>query len=429
MNGPFWKRFSRGAVLIIASLGLGCGGAGEPEAVGSVDQALSSLALPNNLPVPNSSGFAASFSTQGSLHLDDEFFQPQGTNGRTCATCHLLQDGWSIRPSSVRRFFEETGGLHPIFANNLDANFPSAPSGTLEERRSSFSMLLQGKFIRRVNVAASAEYSMIESADPFGESNLVLMQFFRRPLPTANFKSHVVMWDGANTVGTDLQAGLDKQAKGNVTGAQQGSPAPQEVIDQIVLFEKQLSVAQLFVPGAWFLNAGGAKGGPAHHAEQPLVAGRFSLYDAWRSSTNPYRAQIARGQEIFNGTNAANGRSCNGCHSAANDGQNVAGVLFNIGTSKPEHARSDMAIFTLQHKITGEILRTTDGGQGIRTGKWADLNRFKAPSLRGAAARAPYFHNGIATSLREVVRFYEANLGFQFSNRERDDLVAFLSAL
>jgi cytochrome c peroxidase len=63
------------------------------------------------------------------------------------------------------------------------------------------------------------------------------------------------------------------------------------------------------------------------------------------------------------------------------------------------------------------------------TGAWADLNRFKTPSLRGLAARAPYFHNGVAEDLRDVVRTYETTLGFDFTSQEEDDLVAFLGAL
>ena len=35
------------------------------------------------------------------------------------------------------------------------------------------------------------------------------------------------------------------------------------------------------------------------------------------------------------------------------------------------------------------------------------MDRFKTPSLRGLAARPPYFHNGIAANLTEVVRHYE----------------------
>ena len=71
----------------------------------------------------------------------------------------------------------------------------------------------------------------------------------------------------------------------------------------------------------------------------------------------------------------------------------------------------------------------TDAGRGNITGLWNDLGRFKTPTLRALAARAPYFHNGIAATLEDVVRHYEAHLGFVFTDQERADLVAFLKAL
>ena len=71
----------------------------------------------------------------------------------------------------------------------------------------------------------------------------------------------------------------------------------------------------------------------------------------------------------------------------------------------------------------------TDAGQGQLTGLWSDLGKFKTPTLRALAARAPYFHNGIATTLEDVVRHYENHFGFVFTDEERADLVAFLNAL
>ena len=41
------------------------------------------------------------------------------------------------------------------------------------------------------------------------------------------------------------------------------------------------------------------------------------------------------------------------------------------------------------------------------TGKWADMSKFKGPILRGLAGRAPYFHNGIAATLTDVIKFYD----------------------
>jgi cytochrome c peroxidase len=63
------------------------------------------------------------------------------------------------------------------------------------------------------------------------------------------------------------------------------------------------------------------------------------------------------------------------------------------------------------------------------TGRWKDINRFKAPSMRALAARAPYFHNGSASTLSAVVDFYEKRFLIGLSAAEKADLVAFLSAL
>ena len=201
------------------------------------------------------------------------------------------------------------------------------------------------------------------------------------------------------------------------------------VIFDMVDYEAVMGNAQVYSFTAGRLDAEGARGGPEAAAAQPLVDGRFDLYDAWARSRNAQRKQIFRGQEIFNNVNVPSGRSCRGCHNAANNGQNVSGVLFNIGTSRPEFAKPDMAVYTFQRTSDGAIVESTDPGRGIRNGVFADLNKFKTPNLRGLASRAPYFHNGIADTLEDVVRHYETAVGFVFTPQERRDLVAFLAAL
>jgi cytochrome c peroxidase len=384
--------------------------------------------IPNNYLILNEAGFGASFNTAGYVDLDNEFFTPQGTNGRDCATCHTPEDGWSIKPSTVEEMFYRTGGTDPIFANNLDTDRPDADMSTESARWASTTMLRQGKFVRNVAPPAVRDYEVIAANDPFGVGTTARLWFFRRPLPTAGFRSVTVMWDGANTQPL-LRDGLIRQARGNVTGAQQGAPAPDAVIFSMVDYEMGMSHAQLVSNTAGALNSEGARGGPQAASGQPLVNARFDLYDGWRRSASPYRRQIWRGQEIFNNVNAPSGRTCRGCHNAANNGQNVNGVLFDVGASRPEFANPDMAVYTFRRISDGAILESTDPGRGIRSGNFADLNRFKAPNLRGLIARAPYFHNGIATTLLEVVQHYEAALGFVYTAQERADLVAFLEAL
>jgi cytochrome c peroxidase len=394
--------------------------------------------LPNSHPIANLNGFAATFSTAGSVDLVGPFFTPQGTNGRSCGSCHTIEDGWTISAETLQARFDETGGLDPVF-NLLDADRPNAfPSNealrnaTVEQRRAVFTMLLQGKFTRQINVPSGAEFEVIGVQDPFGVGTTSTFWFFRRAMPTANFRSHVISWDGANTVLLDRHAGLARQARGNITGAQQGvAPVNETIVEAIVDYEEALSHAQIIYTGVGFLDRldeNGGRGGPRNFSLQSFLGGRFDLYDAWIDDNNENRAQIARGQQLFNNGKSGQPR-CNGCHSASNDGQSATGAFQDVGASRPAFARPDMAVYTLRNKLTLEVMQTTDGGRGWRTGRWADLNRFKSPSLRGLSSRGGYFHNGIARTLTDVVRHYEAALGFNFTDAERTDLVAFLGAL
>ena len=67
----------------------------------------------------------------------------------------------------------------------------------------------------------------------------------------------------------------------------------------------------------------------------------------------------------------------------------------------------------------------------MRSGKWTDVDKFKVPSLRALGARAPYFHDGSANMLQDVIDHYMSLPvnPFVFTPEEQGDLVAFLSAL
>jgi hypothetical protein len=431
MNQTTWP------LLVLIALSVGGCGAAEPE-LGETALSLEAQ-NPNELPAPNPRGFAATFSTQGGVDLTGEYFQAQGTNGRSCETCHIAGDAWSISAATIRSRFDETAGLDPIF-NLLDANNPNAPVNTVKARRSAYSMLLtRGVFRRGGAPRADAEWELIAFQDPHGFASLTRIVQWRRAMPTINFHlgSATVNWDGGNSIGADQHAGLVNQATRNVTGGQQGQPAPAAVIDDIVAFEESLSTTQIIVPGVGRLDQCGAQGNPALLSAQQKSSGRWNLFDAWIGLVpgscsdvegDARRAQIARGQELFNAQNAG-GRSCRGCHNSVNDGTNVNSTLFDIQTASAEARTPDLPLYTVRNRTTGETRQLSDMGRGNVTGLWNDLGRFKAPTLRALAARAPYFHNGIADTLEDVVVHYEDHLGFIFTDAERADLVAFLGAL
>ena len=330
----------RATVAVVALLGMACvlaydlaterAGATGPEPQDTI---------PNNHLERNPGGKAATVSTQGFANLTGEYFQAQGTNGRSCASCHIPQEAWSINPGTLQDMFDQTHGTHPVF-NRLDANNPEVAdaAATLEQKLAAYSMLLsRGVFRRGGTPRANSEWELIAVEDPHGYASLTRLVHWRRAMPTINFAqgSATVNWDGGNSIGTDQHAGLINQATRNVTGGQQGPPAPPEVIEDIVAFEESLFTAQLIVPGVGRLDSDGARGGPAALSTMTKATGRFDLFDAWANHENPRRAQIARGQELFNNTNAG-GRSCSGCHNSANNGTNIDNLLFDVRTASAE---------------------------------------------------------------------------------------------
>ena len=74
-------------------------------------------------------------------------------------------------------------------------------------------------------------------------------------------------------------------------------------------------------------------------------------------------------------------------------------------------------------------MKTTDPGRALVTGLILDVGKFKPPILRDLPARAPFFHNGAAETLDDVVNFYNAKFDLHLTDQEHTDLVAFLSVL
>jgi cytochrome c peroxidase len=243
---------------------------------------------------------------------------------------------------------------------------------------------------------------------------------------------------------------------------------------QIVEFETGLYTAQGRDNGAGNLASHGADGGPVALAHQPFFIGindpvglnpsgaafdanAFDVFTAWgllrRSHGDPQthaRRAIARGQQIFNtrpitiaGVAGPNGQTfsngahvpdsfvgtCTVCHDAPNAGNHSVKAPLNIGLSDASRRTPDMPLYTLINHATGATVQTTDPGRAMVTGKWNDVGKFKGPVLRALAARAPYFHNGFAATLADVVDFYNERFAMNLSAQEKSDLVAFLRAL
>jgi cytochrome c peroxidase len=436
----------------------------------------------------NARGAAETLHAAGRVDLGNLFFRPLGTNGRSCDSCHVSREGWSLSPAGVQARFAATDGNDPLFRPNDGSTSPHAEVTSTQARRDAYALLLSKGLIRvGLPVPATAEFELVKVVDPYGFASATELSLFRRPLPATNLTlSDSVMWDGRETLvdpasgaciaGTPLcYAGhfdnLARQANGATVGhAQALAPLTPAQRDEIVSFELGLTTAQRIDDGAGNLAGGGARGGAVELAAQRFYLGIndfaagdyrdggafqpavFSLYAAWRGPVAPHadpgiaeaRRAIARGEELFNartfdvhdvgGFNDVVGAptarvTCGACHDAPNSGASSVPAFIDIGVSAASRRTPDVPLYTLRHKVTGETLATTDPGRALVTGRWDDIGRFKVPSLRALAARPPYFHDGSAPDLAAVVEFYDRRFQMHLTPVEIADLVAFLQAL
>src|SRR5215468_6621069 len=130
--------------------------------------------------------------------------------------------------------------------------------------------------------------------------------------------------------------------------------------------------------------------------------------------------------------------NCGTCHDTPNVGNHSVKAPLNIGianaglNSPPALDISGLPVFTLQctqGPLAGQTFVVTDPGRALISGNCADIGKVKGPILRALAARAPYFHNGSAASLLDVVNFYDQRFGIGFTEQQKQDLVNFLNSL
>lgn len=104
------------------------------------------------------------------------------------------------------------------------------------------------------------------------------------------------------------------------------------------------------------------------------------------------------------------------------------------------HKGPDLTDHQFHNVGWGMDLPKPDAGRGGITGDRADFGKFKTPTLRNIAESGPYFHDGRAKTLEEVVDFYDRggipheNLDprvrpLNLPDDQKADLVEFLEAL
>ena len=382
--------------------------------------------------------------------------------------------------------------LDPVFAAVDGSNCPTLPqderdSHSLVINRGAFRISLAWPPKDAAGKPITPDFTIAVASDPNGcnsgavygpAAQAANISVYRRPRMVANFpqvpgqgcgedvKMAAIMADGR-------EATLKSQAIDASLSHLELKTAPSaQKLKQIVDFECQVFSAQSFDKLNWVIvRDDSAPGlGPQNLALATKISSYlksagdgapvFLSFAAWKTSTGQsvggstmesnFRHSVARGAELFStrrfeitgavgvNTSAApvNG-TCASCHDLTMSGMASAHWIDTGSTNQPwAIAAPDLPLFKIScnpeappHPFLGRVIYTQDPGRSMVTGKCADVGAITVQQLRGLSARAPYFSNGSAATLGDVVDFYDRRFKAGFTADEKQDLVNFLSVL
>ncbi|MGV3591737.1 MAG: hypothetical protein ACO1PZ_08600 [Gammaproteobacteria bacterium] len=440
------------------------------------------------------------------------FFEPIGTNGRACVTCHQPADAMGLSLASIRQQWEVTGGRDPMFAAVDGANCPNLDmadpkSHSLLLNRGLFRVGLPWPPRPRNGVPVEPEFTIEVVRDPTGcntgpeyglDSAKPTISVYRRPRVAANTK-YVSYPGGAlnakrlamvtdrdpfsgqymsmNIMSDAREASLQTQARSAARDHLQAADnLPAEFFDRIVAFEEQIFAAQQesAVGGLLGYEGGPEALGPRNLEKNDRGLGDnfgvplFRNFDMWKPAPGEtqqqreFRESVARGHDVFFirvftisdaahintvGMGSPMQRTCATCHNSAMVGTDLSAGWVDVGTTNLPFAREsvpnpwsdaqhELPLFKITcddearpHPFLGRVIYTQDPGRALISGKCYDVGSIVMGQFRGLAARAPYFSNGSASTLRDLVDFYDRRFNIGYTEQEKVDLTNFLSVL
>jgi hypothetical protein len=398
---------------------------------------------------------------------DHPFFIPLGSNGRACVTCHQPTSAMSLSVDLIRTRWAETEGKDPLFAAIDGSNCPDIPQGpalSLDKRADAHSLLLDRGLFRialpwppvgapgtpAAGKPVKPEFRIEVVRDPTGcNRNPATISVYRRPRVAANLQ-FIALPNGITLMADGREPTLQSQAASAILTHEQAlAPPTAAQLKQIEAFERQLFMAQQSdVSGGQLAEPGGP---PLLGADNLASVGAVltlgnlaASFAPWRNLSAPglairqraSRESVLRGVDLFASREfrLADGElvTCATCHRS---GTNRS---IDIGTTNLPTAKEspELPLFRITcnasaapHPQLGRTFLTQDPGRALITGKCADAGSILMQQFRGLTARAPYFANGSAGDLTEVVDFYDRRFRIGLTGKEKQDLANFLSVL
>jgi len=380
------------------------------------------------------------------------FEQPfPSSNGRSCASCHVLEEDTTLRPESVQARLL-ANPLDPLF-QRLDADDPEAPEPTFEHLK---------KGLVRVVLPLPDNMDVIDFDGHVVSSPERTIAVWRGvPSVADTALTAPYQFDGR-------QATLEEQAQAAVTSHSHGPQLLRRELEEIALFERQVFSS----PRAWFVS---------QLVEYGLPLGEIPIPEKFA----PLTPAEERGRKLYD-------LACQACHGSAttdriidrdvhdlffaelkpdgnvrfemttgkavavlaphpndefmNLGFSLGSYLAQVGLGKAFNSDVELPRYRFRFYADGSRdkavvdlppvpqtqsgrpfdlrplldadgapivgpnrlpqLFSTDPGRAVISGDPADFEAFDVPPLRGIARTAPYYHDNSVGTLEEVVDVY-----------------------
>ena len=448
--------------------------------------------LPLSATFENATGESMVYNREGPIRTDGHpFFEQLGVNGRACVTCHQPSNAMSLGTDRLLQRWVETRGTDPVFAAVDGSNCPSLPQKERASHSLLMGKGLFRVYLPWPAAGVQPEFTIEVVRDPTGcntdpvyglQSEHPTISVFRRPRMVANLKYVLGSTDVLHTASFAADGRDQSLALQAIDAAQAHEQTQRQLtkdeIGKILDFESQVYVAQTTdykggdlaevdgpeALGAWNLGRGKVAPGLASDVASDVSAKPvFFAATDWKgpvrrsnSESEVLRASVVRGNTIFSErtflirktanlssdkNQVAQMGTCATCHSSHLAGSNAQQRAMDVGTTNPAFTDGSLDVQGLPlfkitcregspaHPFLGRVIYSTDPGRALTTGRCSDVGSIVAQQLRGLSARAPYFANGSAAKLEDVVRFYDQRYGMNLTPSEQQDLVNFLSVL
>lgn len=389
----------------------------------------------------------------GALRTKDHaFFDPLGTNGRACVTCHQPASAMSVAAATIRQRWIDSDGKDPVFAAFDGSNCPSLP----QQAATSHSLAIEHGLFRiplpwPPKENSHPDFKIEVVRDPTGcnlssvygiNSPNPSISVYRRPRVVANLDTLLAGPGGGNApvfMADGREPSLESQATNAALGHEQSHrPPTPDQLKQIVEFERQIYASQNsdIRAGLFKETALGVENLAQGRASSlSLVAVSFDRWRTLPAEMAPvqrnFRESVVRGSELFFGHTfplhgtagpAVQSGTCATCHNSGTT------RWMDIGTTTHQSAEH-LPKFKITCEATGRVVYSHDPGRALISGKCEDVGAIVVQQFRGLSGRAPYFANGTAKDIESVVDFYDKRFGIGYTEQQKKDLANFLRVL